>query len=639
MFTDQVEALRDIRPPQWLVHLLDHKPVGRPYKAVLRAVGVLVVPLAVGLAAGQPVLGALVSSGGLPLVMADNDAAYRRRAFRLGAAALASLVGYVVGAAVQGHGLLTAVVLVLLAVASVPLGYACRSSGPVGLLFVMSGVVGSAEYFADLPFLGQVGLYALGLGWGLLLGLIGWTVRPTAPERDAVAQVFIQLAAVLYVEDPDVARAARQQLTMALNTAYDRLLRAHSWLSARHSVYTELLTTLSAATGLVEAAAVSVSSGERMPRSIVDHLVHVAAAIRAQAELPAPPARGDADSVGLAAVYDGLHRLHCAKPRTPSAPPTMGERLRGQIDAVSFDRSMTTAVLRMAICVIIAEVIGAIFPLPYIHWITLTVVLVLRPELGSVFGRSVLRAAGTFIGVTLGALVLAGHPAGWLLVLIAIACAATVAVGRTTNYWMLSAAMTLLIIVQLDIQNLGDADVLVERIAHTVTGALIVLVFGYWLWPEKPRPDVGAKVADALDAVRSHVEVALSESDVDDASRERSIARRGAYRALADLRSTFSQVIVEPSIVGRQALAWWPLIVGLERVVDAVTVAVLRERHSRDGIDNAQVIGLIDALDELRDAVRHEREPAVIKLPSGGDFDDVVDQLQVVVGAIRGPGV
>lgn len=639
MFTDQVEALREVRPPQWLVHLLDHKPVGRPYKAVLRAILIIVVPLALGLATGQPALGALVSSGGLPMVMADNDAAYRRRAFRLCAAALSALVGYVVGAAVQGHGLLTAIVLVLLALLSVPLGYACRSSGPVGLLFVMAGVVGSAEFFADLPFLGQVGLYALGLAWGLLLGLIGWAVRPTAPERDAVAQVFIQLAAVLYVEDPAVARAARHQLTMALNTAYDRLLRAHSWLSARHSVYTELLTTLSAATGLIEAAAVSVSAGERVPRSIVDYLVHVAAAIRAQSELPEPPAREDTDSVGMAAVYDGLQRLHCAKERTPAAPPSMGQRLRGQFDAVSFDRAMIVALARMGICVIIAEVVAAIFPLPYIHWLTLTVVLVLRPELGSVFGRSVLRSAGTFIGVTLGALVLASHPAGWLLVLIAIACAGTVAVGRATNYWMVSAATTLLIIVQLDSQHLADANVLIERIAHTVAGALIVLVFGYWLWREKPRPDVGAKAADALDAVRAYLAAGLSESDVDDSVRERSIARRKAYRALADLRSTFSQVIVEPSTVGRQALAWWPLIVGLERVTDAITAAVLRERHSQDGVDNVQVTGLIDALDELRDAVRHEREPAVIKLPAGGDFDDVVDQLQVVVGAIRGPGV
>jgi hypothetical protein len=87
----------------------------------------------------------------------------------------------------------------------------------------------------------------------------------------------------------------------------------------------------------------------------------------------------------------------------------------------------------------------------------------------------------------------------------------------------------------------------------------------------------------ALD-VRRYLEEALGASSDEDGSAgdappARSRMRRSTYRALADLRTEFQRTMSEPASISRRATAWWPAVVGLEQVMDAITsdaVAVSR---------------------------------------------------------------
>jgi hypothetical protein len=51
--------------------------------------------------------------------------------------------------------------------------------------------------------------------------------------------------------------------------------------------------------------------------------------------------------------------------------------------------------------------------------------------------------------------------------------------------------------------------------------------------------------------------------------------RRSTYRALADLRAEFQLTMSEPPSISRRATAWWPAVVALEQVMDAVTATAL----------------------------------------------------------------
>jgi hypothetical protein len=146
---------------------------------------------------------------------------------------------------------------------------------------------------------------------------------------------------------------------------------------------------------------------------------------------------------------------------------------------------------------------------------------------------------------------------------------------------------------------------------------------------------VGGRLTDGLDSVAKYLEHALTPSGED--RLERSKARRRAYRVLADLRTAFQQVVVEPSANGRQAIAWWPVIAGLERVADAVTEVAVTVEHGAPQPARSDIELLTAALGELAAAIREQREPESMPLPGSAQLSGIVDQIEAAFDAVRGP--
>src|SRR5205823_13963419 len=128
--------------------------------------------------------------------------------------------------------------------------------------------------------------FGIGAGWAILLSVAAWPVHATAPERGLVAAVYDQLAVLLRASGTPAARASRQQLTTALNQAYDALLTARSRLQGRDEVYRRLFVVLSSTTPVVEATVALINAQHRPPRSVVDAVGAVGAAIREDRPVP-----------------------------------------------------------------------------------------------------------------------------------------------------------------------------------------------------------------------------------------------------------------------------------------------------------------------------------------------------------------
>ncbi|SFW49759.1 FUSC family protein [Amycolatopsis australiensis] len=628
----------DLAAPHWLVQLLRSKPVPVPWNMVARAVVALAVPLAVAYAAGDIAVGALISTGALPAVLSESAGPYRYRARRLGGATLAATVGYLAGLLTGGTPALSVPAVILVAAVSALISAAGSNASVAGLQMFVFCVLGTGQHATGVRVEALFGFFCLGAAWSLGVALVSWTFRATSPERTAVAHVYVELAAMLSATDEAVSRVARHRLTTAMNTAYDQLLTARSWLSGRDAAYRQLLNLLSATTPAVEASVAMVNSGRRAPREVIDHFVALSASVLASQPLPEPPPvpEGEADPV-LAALYAGLVRIGKGDDRKRREPTPWHRRLRAWAGSLASGPLTWIAALRLTLCVAIAEVVGLLVPFERSYWITLTVGIVLKPDFGSVFGRAVLRGIGTLVGVGVGAAVLGAGGHGWLLVALIAIFAGGVAVGKVRNYGILSAFVTPLIILQMDLANSGSWSVVLARLVDTVLGCVIVLVFGYLLWPGSRRPQVGGRLADGLDAVAKYVRAALVEASSGDARLARSRARRGAYRALADLRTAFQQVVVEPSANGRQAVAWWPVIAAQERVADAVTEVGVTIGRGVPPPDPGDVELLTTALGELASAVREQREPRSVPLPDSPQLAGVVDQLESAFDAVRGP--
>ncbi|WP_439385683.1 FUSC family protein [Amycolatopsis lexingtonensis] len=628
----------DLAAPHWLTQLLRSKPVPVPWNMVARAVIALAVPLAVAYAAGDIAVGALISTGALPAVLSESAGPYRYRARRLGGATLAATAGYLVGLLTGGVPALSVPAVILVAAVSALISAAGSNASVAGLQMFVFCVLGTGQHATGVRVELLFGFFCLGAAWSFLVALVSWTFRATSPERTAVAHVYVELAAMLSATDEAVSRVARHRLTTAMNTAYDQLLTARSWLSGRDAAYRQLLNLLSATTPAVEASVALVHAGRRPPREVIDHFVALSASVLASQPLPEPPpAPVDETDPRLAALYAGLVRIGKGDDRKRREPTPWYRRLRAWAGSLASGPLTWIAALRLTLCVAIAEVVGLLVPFERSYWITLTVGIVLKPDFGSVFGRAVLRGIGTLVGVGIGAVVLAAGGRGWILVALIAIFAGGVAVGKVRNYGILSAFVTPLIILQMDLANTGSWNVVVARLVDTALGCVIVLVFGYLLWPGSRRPQVGGRLADGLDAVAKYISCALVEASSGEARLARSRARRGAYRALADLRTAFQQVVVEPSANGRQAVAWWPVIAAQERVADAVTEVGVTIGRGVPPPDAADVELLTAALDELAAAIREQREPRSVPLPDREQLAGVVDQLESAFDAVRGP--
>ncbi|SFA72672.1 Uncharacterized membrane protein YccC [Amycolatopsis marina] len=628
----------DLAAPIWLVQLLRSTPAPIPWTRAIRAALAMAVPMAVGYALGDIGTGALVSTGALPTVLAESTGPYRYRAIRLGGAAAAASAGFAAGLLSGANTVASFVTVVLVAAVSALVSAAGSNASVAALQLFVFAVLGTGQHAMGVPADLAMVCFLLGGGWGLLVALAGWTVRATSPERTAVAHVFIELAAMLSAQDDATSRAARHQLTTALNTAYDRMLGARSWLSGRDETYRSLLNLLSAATPAVEAGVAMTHAGRKAPPEVIEHLTAVATAVLAATPLPPAPTLGPerpTDRV-LAALYAGLATIGHGAERKRRERTSPWSVLREW--AVSLAGPLTwLATLRLVLCVALAEGAGLVLPVERSYWITLTVGIVLKPDFGSVFGRAVLRGIGTVAGVGIGALVLGAGIQGWLLVGLVVIFAAGVAIGKVRNYGILSAFVTPLIIVQMDLASRGDWAVVLARLVDTVLGCAIVLVFGYLLWPGSMRPRVGGRLAEVADTVARYVERGLRPAESAEERTVRSRRRRRAYRGLADLRTAFQQAVVEPSAAGRQAAAWWPVIVGLERVADAVTEVVVAIERGADPPDSADVRLLTAALAEFAAAVREQREPVDVELPDSERLAGVAEQVNAAFEAVRGP--
>ena len=112
-------------------------------------------------------------------------------------------------------------------------------------------------------------------------------------------------------------------------------------------------------------------------------------------------------------------------------------------------------------------------------------------------------------------------------------------------------------------------------------------------------------------------------------SQESARLRRGAYRSLSNLRAEFQRTMSEPAAVSRRATAWWPAVVALEEVMDAVTATVVAIGRGATVPPAASVHALTGTLQAVADAIESSTPPRVPG-PLPGD-----PELEAVTAAVR----
>lgn len=589
------------KPADWLVNLTRLTPKTAqaarfvwPWRHSVRLALAVTLPMLVGVLAGEVDAAIMVSLGALLNSVKVQSDPYRVRFRNFLIVVPIAMSGFMLGSLVSGHGLLTLLLLILVAILSGLIsGYGAAYSTAAMQMLILAVIAGAGHVSAS--FWQPALLFAGGAALAALLLAIEALFDRHLPERLTLAHLLRSLAQLARTvatpapEHPGSPLATpfeqqRRHVTDAMLKAYSSLLknRLRSEGSSSHSTNDAAILST---TGMIFSALVAGGQAQTELHAASHRLEQIAHALEKGSLQPPAPAQASGGP-GLGGTVDSL----CDEiwPGAGGAPspaglvaPSAGHRqlwpdrqaIRDRLVRLVPGRDVVVSALQLALCLAIAFAAQTFLGGPRSYWIPLCVVIVLKPDFGSVFVRAVQRSIGTILGVAIGVIVLTFVPKGpWLLACMA-GLGLIVPVAGLRSYALQCTFLTPLVLILIDMSATGTADFGPQRLIDTLIGSVIVLVFGYLIWPRDPASQILRSFAAAMTAAGTFFRVACQPPAADPAAARSAQLREtaAAYRSLSNVRTTLQRALAEPPPASREAAAWFPAVVEAERLCDRIT--------------------------------------------------------------------
>jgi uncharacterized membrane protein YccC len=357
-------------------------------------------------------------------------------------------------------------------------------------------------------------------------------------------------------------------------------------------------------------------------QAAADWLQALSGSIAHRGAVPPPPNGPASVPSGLHEVPDALAALAAAAASDSVLPRGAHHGLprprlpHGELSLshLTVGRTVLLRAAALSLCIAIAYATRYVFHEEHWYWVPLTVAMVMKPELGSVFVRTVLRAGGTSLGVVIGIALLHFLPQGPYMIAALALIGAFLPLAKSLSYGVQTLVLTPLVLILLELiapasRGIGYGE---QRFLATLIGGLIVLVFGYFLWPRGHARELSQQFDAALGTTAAYLVAAFSGGAGDRAPVI--AAERAAYAQLSDLRAALGRSMAEPPPVGREAAAWFPLVVAAERICDRITAGApapgSAQRPSEEEI--AAVADRLRALVSGAEGVTRVSAPAVM---------------------------
>ncbi|WP_029076748.1 FUSC family protein [Kaistia adipata] len=611
---------REYRPASWLVSLTRLNPKSSwPWRHSTRLAIAITVPMLVGVLVGQVEASMLVCLGALLNSTKVQTDPYRQRLLNFLIVVPMAMAGFVLGSLVAGHGLLTLLFLILVALVSgLVSGYgAAFSTGAMQMLVL--AVIGAAHPGSSSLWQSPL-LFASGAAFAAALIAVEALFDRHLPERQALSRLLHALAhlARIAADPPKPTTASlatpfeqqRRHVTDAMQAAYSNLLEArlNSEGSTRDSDRrAALLSTIDA----IFSRLVARQGTAAEQRSIGRWLDTIAAAQARGGPRPVFDPDPAVTQAGAATIDGLLDELWPDSPAADEPRVQRGEtgravrRARWRIPAsfaelaghLTLGHEVVVSAFRIALCLAIAFAAQIYLGGVRSYWIPLCVVIVMKPDFGSVFVRAVQRSIGTVIGVGIGVVLLILVPKGvWLIACMGVLGFLLPAAGLR-GYAMQCALLTPLVLILIDLSVPGaTVDFGPQRLVDTLIGSGISLVFGYLIWPRDPAPRIHMAFSRAMAATTALLQAATAREP---AEADITLATLDAYRSVSNVRTTLQRAIAEPPPASREAAAWFPVVVEMERLCDRMAAMAQLNLSGGASFDPAAVAQRVATLEQL----------------------------------------
>jgi uncharacterized membrane protein YccC len=586
-----------------------------PWLGLRNAIGVT-LPLAAGVAAGQPVAGALMSTGALNVCFSDASDPYGQRARRMLASCFLCSFSIAVGA-FSGNNTPAAVILTAIwgfcAGMMVAVGTAPADLGTVSVVCLV--------VFHARPMSGEDALLAglAALTGGLLqtgLSLLLWPVQRYELERKVLAKLYQVLAAIPSAPvDGLQAPRASAQITAA-REALAQVARQHtvegarciSLLNQAERIRLSLLT-LGRLKARLERA-----DGGQSGAAAVEEVLGLAARVCLLTAEVLSGGKGEVDPSMLSGMDPLSDRLRDGKESAKQAFTAavfdsaryQTDALAGQLRAAAELASTSTergaaevlrkdrkkpwrlrlagslAVLRsnlhlesaafrhairLAVCVALGEAIGRSLSWERTYWLPMTVAIVLKPDFTATFSRGILRTAGTIAGLILATLLFHLIPTGvGAEILLVATLTFLLRWAGPANYGLLTAAVSSLVVMLIAISGVAPQDVIVARGMNSLAGGALALT-AYLVWPTWQHRHIGEVMAKMLDAYRDYfrrVSLIYLRPALREEVREEdglNASRLAARLARSNVEASMDRMSTEPGVT-RETIAKWTAMLG-----------------------------------------------------------------------------
>ncbi len=544
-----MRALLSATPATW--------PLGRSIRSAVTIAG----PLVLGALTGHALIAMWVSMAALLLSAGEHPVAYRDR-FRQAAVTtpLAAAASFLGALSTAPHIVTIAVMTAIACASGVLSGY----SGVVSVATMQAMVIAAIAIGvpAARPYWEPAALFIAGAGLYTLALAAESVVSRQRPQQDSLVKLVRALAAFARAQATGTADLAAER-SRAINAldAFDRMAVSTRGTAGGPVPLYDRSARIARAADQLMARFLAHDADRDLSAAAASRLDALADALTRRCRPPSRPADGTLIRLGM--LEDAIWH----NPPQPTEALSSTDRVRLSLPGPALLGSAG----RLGLCTALAYMTYFLLPIAHGYWIALTVALVMKPDLGSVFSRAVLRCIGTIGGAVIAVAVTTLFDGPIVPALVIALLAACLPWAMARSYLWQALILTPLVMVLLDLVVPHDSvpDTSAARVATTVIGGAIVVVAGYLIWPTTRHAQMAGPFDETLAVLGRYAQDVADDAPADTVSAD----RRTVYRRLSDARTTLQRTLSEPPPAGAEAWAWIPVISATERVADRITGA------------------------------------------------------------------
>ncbi|MGJ5632942.1 FUSC family protein [Nostoc sp. CALU 1950] len=662
----------------------------------LRAALALGVPMLIGQLINQRESGLFVGLMAYFVNFANVGGPYQIKAKAMAAATLGMAVSVFVGTIVARVPALAVVLTFIWGLAS---GFASlygNAGANVGLVLGISFVTTIAQSGNLETALMRSLLCLIAGGWAMLLSLVMWPFRPYDPLRLALANSLNAIANYIQAFVGKVATSEKiLEIRQALETARTTLgtvrigQPARSWMDEQLLVLIQdgdrLLGSVIALTELLEThfqqhqyqavqqlvddaleqisvilqAIAKVISGKSASIDL-GNLKRICEALKEQESLQRKAIAGsETDYTTLVAftnlvlMIEKLIKQLQYTAQTAKSLADHSKKNRRDVDRLllvedeqrsllsllqenfTLDSAIFRHALRIAVSLTVGVILYSITNLPMGYWVTLTIMLVLKPNLGATFQRFFQRVGGTILGAVLAAVIVAtisSKPVLDIIILLTVFFGISLI---SVNYGYSVVFLSIFVLLIIDIGHPIGWEFAGFRILNTLIGAGLAFASHYFILPNRERDRLPSQLATALRECHNYFRDVMAvyqgtkEPDSTIISQ-----RRQTGLAIGNAQASFQGLLREPQMHKELVEPVMTLLVYIGRFTSAVTVLAVHLEHFRGTVPLPELetfvrqISLL--LEQLADSIQQEITP-----PPLPDLEATLRKIQPHLQALR----